>query len=1019
MSNELIKYAFVAGEISKTLFGRTDLTKYDFGVALARNWFVDYRGGLSTRPGFEFGDFIKHEDKPTKFVPFQFSPDLTNTYELLFGHHYVRFIQDNAYVLEDEVEIEAIAGDIFTIVGHDFATGDWVKIFDLPSLTFFTYSVEVLTPDTFNLVSVFDDTTLNYTEPYSGGAFVSRVYEVETPYSGDDLEGLHAYQIRDLLRLCHLDYPISNLIRQDHTDWFIEEETIGGLVGAPGGLEASASGSGSSEIVWSVTAVFEDGTESEMAPPKRLSGIVNYSVERGSVTYKWDSIPNAIYYNIYRSHISSYSGTPKMTAAAQLGYIGKSKGLSFTDANIVPDFTKSPPNRYNPFAPGRIKQVIVETPPGGGVPFSVGMYTDGDGTDFSGFTISDPDGALTSIQVLNGGKNYETPVFTFDNTAGSGFRGRAQINSKGRIAGVTVLDGGSGYIDGSTVTASSSQGSGFLGMANVTGGAVTSVTVLNQGSGYSTDRFSWLSVSFKISQSGLIGGTFLAKMTPLSGTYPSVSTIFQQRQLYAASRNDPLTFWASQPFRFSNFDYGEITLDNDYYEYEIDSASISPILHLFPSRGGLLMMSQTGIWQLVGGPSGPVTPTNALADPQTYTGVSRVPPIRVGTDLVYIEGKGYAVRLLSYNEFSRVYSGEDKSILSNHLFSFDKQISSWYFAENPLKVIWGVRTDGALVAFTVVKEQDVFAWTWGTTKGKFKTISGIEENGFDRAYVTVERIINGRTRKYFERQALRNFVNIEDSWCVDSGLKHEPPSATQPLTISPIYEENLEQYVTLTTENDYFLGKDEWWVRVADGILVIKEVLTGNEAKAFVIAPPKNFIPEDEEGRHFSVAAEEWTIGPTQKTFGGLWHLEGEEVAIQGDGSVFPPQRVVNGSVTLPNAVSKVTIGLGYEAVMQTLPPTVQDLPIEARRKRVVGVGIRLNESRGVEAGLRLDNTYPLRERTIEAYATPTLMLNGIKYQILETDWDENGQTYFVQRNPLPATILGLVPDLEVGDDTD
>ena len=118
MSNELIKYAFVAGEISKTLFGRTDLTKYDFGVALAKNFFVDYRGGLSSRPGTEFGDFIKHEDRPTKYVPFQFSPDLTNTYELLFGHNYVRFIQDNAYVLEEAKTINTISGTTFTVTAH-------------------------------------------------------------------------------------------------------------------------------------------------------------------------------------------------------------------------------------------------------------------------------------------------------------------------------------------------------------------------------------------------------------------------------------------------------------------------------------------------------------------------------------------------------------------------------------------------------------------------------------------------------------------------------------------------------------------------------------------------------------------------------------------------------------------------------------------------------------------------------------------------------------------------------------
>ena len=94
MSVNIVKYAFISGELSPTLFGRGDLTKYDLGMARALNYFVDYRGGLSTRPGTEFSDFVKSDDKATKFVNFAFSPDLANTYLLLFGDNYLRFVQD-------------------------------------------------------------------------------------------------------------------------------------------------------------------------------------------------------------------------------------------------------------------------------------------------------------------------------------------------------------------------------------------------------------------------------------------------------------------------------------------------------------------------------------------------------------------------------------------------------------------------------------------------------------------------------------------------------------------------------------------------------------------------------------------------------------------------------------------------------------------------------------------------------------------------------------------------------------
>ena len=47
-------YAFVAGEVSPELFARTDLAKFDLGVAKAKNFFVDYRGGMVSRPGTEY-----------------------------------------------------------------------------------------------------------------------------------------------------------------------------------------------------------------------------------------------------------------------------------------------------------------------------------------------------------------------------------------------------------------------------------------------------------------------------------------------------------------------------------------------------------------------------------------------------------------------------------------------------------------------------------------------------------------------------------------------------------------------------------------------------------------------------------------------------------------------------------------------------------------------------------------------------------------------------------------------------
>ncbi len=54
MSNPIIQPSFNSGEWAPALNARVDLAKYHSGAALLRNFFVDYRGGATTRPGTRY-----------------------------------------------------------------------------------------------------------------------------------------------------------------------------------------------------------------------------------------------------------------------------------------------------------------------------------------------------------------------------------------------------------------------------------------------------------------------------------------------------------------------------------------------------------------------------------------------------------------------------------------------------------------------------------------------------------------------------------------------------------------------------------------------------------------------------------------------------------------------------------------------------------------------------------------------------------------------------------------------------
>lgn len=941
MSANIVKYAFVAGEVSPTLFGRTDLTSYDLGVAEAHNFFVDYRGGLTSRPGSQFCEFVKHDDKATKMTSFAFSPDLSETYLLLFGDHYVRFIQDGGYVLEDPLTITAISQAnpaVITSAGHGLNTDDWVIITEVVGMTELnsrTFVVGATTTDTFEIYYVPSEDGVDSSGfgAYVSGGKIHKIYEVETPYSAEDLADLSFDQYRDFVRLTHVLYPVHNLIRNDHTDWVLEEEEISTPLSGPTVTSINASDSGSAQVLFTATKVLSDGTESLSGNIGSASSIINYTVEEGSVTVRLAPAADADYYNLYRSVVASNGG---LDAGVQMGYVGFSRGITFIDPNITPDFTRTPPINYNPFAPGAIEYIEVT---GGGSGYA---------TFSSNVGISDP--------------------------TGSGFLGRVIVDpSTGEIVSVQVLSGGEGY---------------------------TNPTV-NFGGGGS-------------------GATATAQVRAIAGTYPALSAIYQQRQFYAASIDQPITLWGSRIKKFSNFTVTDLALDDEALEFTLDTRAIAPIRHLLVTRGGLLCMTQENVWLLSGGGSGQaLTPTQALAEPQTYTGVSSLKPIPIDSDLLFVEGKGYAVRLLSYNEISKVYSGEDRSILSNHLFGPGKEITAWAYQENPYKVVWGVRADGALLSFTIVRTEQVYAWTQGATKGKYLDVINVREYDADRVYVTTQRFIDGRWTKMIERLSLQQYENVEDAWCVDAGLSLDGfyPNATCTIwhdeeNENPWRATGLGTGSTWTTAVGKFL-------RGGGGIFKVTALLSAGEVALELWAEPTNWIPENGDRQTFPMVAGTWTLDTPVSTLSGLWHLEGETVSILADGNVFPQQVVTNGSITLSHPVTRAIVGLPYTCRAQTLPLIVPDAGIEARRKRIVGLGIRLNKSRGLQYGRTLDNLYEMRPRTTEPYGHPAKMINGISYQMLSSNWDSEGQTYFVQQNPLPVTLLSIVSDIEVGDDPD
>jgi hypothetical protein len=148
----------------------------------------------------------------------------------------------------------------------------------------------------------------------------------------------------------------------------------------------------------------------------------------------------------------------------------------------------------------------------------------------------------------------------------------------------------------------------------------------------------------------------------------------------------------------------------------------------------------------------------------------------------------------------------------------------------------------------------------------------------------------------------------------------------------------------------------------------------------------------------------------------GLEHLEGETVTILGDGNVYPNQVVVDGRITLNHPASRVIVGLPYEAKFQSLRLDTGEPTIQGKRKKIPAVTMRVDKSRGLAVGSTFETSTEIKERVAQPYGQPIQVITGDERITIDPSWNEEGQVCAIQRYPLPATILGIIPEIVVGD---
>jgi len=978
MAQPTIQTSFASGEWAPRLRSRVDVQKYRAGAALLRNFFVDWAGGgASTRQGTRFVQQVNING--ARLIPFQ--PSANVSYVLEFGQNYIRFYSNGAPIL-------------------------------------------------------------------SGGV----PYQISSPYAASDLffnpitgnPGLKYTQDVTSMILTHPNYAPQILTVTSPTNWSISSIAFGTTIGTPTGLTSSTTlvaAANNWNYSYTVTAVDINGQESlPVTPATFLNGFktLNDTTAPGTNLISWTAVTGAQSYNVYKA-------SPSFNTAIQTGtiygFIGNTTGTTFTDATpgIGPDFSQTPPVGENPFIQGSPVQSITVTthgtytsvptvsiaaPPGGGIQATAQAalgLTSAVFFTFSGTGIcftaaigaASPVGA-TFTSLYGVVSHIDTAHII---SSGGGFNDWS-IDTLHIVNPGTFTSGTPPTTDNSTNLWTNTI-PGFGSWANVQLQSmvwgVYTVSVLQQGAGYVTAP----AITFS---SGAAAAT--ANLGPANSGNPGVSTFFQERLVLGAQAQSVQNFNMSQPGSFFNFNTSFPVQDDDAIAGQIISDDLNAIRSFTNVPTGLITMTNKSAWLLNGGglfaSQSPVTPTSIVASQQAFNGANDLRPLKINMDILYNTYKGNYVRDLAYNVYANIFTGSDVTTLSNHLFT-GFYLVDWCWAEEPYKIAWGVRNDGILLSLTYVKEQEMIGWAHHDTDGQYLSICAVTEqvNGdvTDAVYVIVQRLVGGNYVQYVERFADRFFFyGKEDAWSVDCGLQTVPTSSPPSLLTFTGDASAIGNVVTLSDPLNTFSSGQV--VRVGGGIYNVTG--SGTSVSATVVNVPESIDPYTgvpNPVRGYSV----WT---NVTSVSGLTQLIGRSVVGVADGVVVGPFTVTGGGAVtgLPSS-SKITLGLPFTPQLQTLALDLGEPTVQSKRKKLPAITMRVSDTLGLQVGTTFANLVTVKDFQLNSIpsqsngvALVTDLVAGDGRQILDQLWQEVGQLCIQQNLPYPATILGIMPEVVVGD---
>lgn len=572
------------------------------------------------------------------------------------------------------------------------------------------------------------------------------------------------------------------------------------------------------------------------------------------------------------------------------------------------------------------------------------------------------------------GGSTAVPTVSF---VGGGGSGAAAFATLGVISAAVVSGGGgigSSYVVGDTITIFSGSGAVLLVTGTGVGGSVTSASVLNPGSLSAGTTIS--NPVIQSSSSGIgLGATFnltwgvisVGVTSPGTGYGPAPVVAFSgggataTATLGAASAGNP-----SVPAFFQQRlvlagpsgspQQFNMSQTGAYYNFNINN----PLEAADAIQGTLISGQLSTIQSMLAQPQGLIVLSDKLAWLLNggSPGSAVTPSSLVANPQVYNGAAGPPPIVAGDNI---LYVQSKNSIIRNLVFNFYTQVYTG--------------TDISVLSSHLFYGFQVLEWAWA--EEPFKLVYAIRNDG------------TMLTLTFLKEQELIAWAHSDTS-----GLFQSVASATETVSVGSV-----------------------------DAVYtVVQRTINGATVK---------YIERFAELYYPNGMSDAWSVdagisynGAPATHFTGATHLAGATVTGLADGIVITPFTMpLSGVFDLAVAASKVVVGLAFTPQLQTLALDLGEPTVQGKRKKISGVTVRCDQTLGLSIGRTFDASSQKLMKDLQlgnvGSATNEIVTNLVTADartIIDPLWDVPGQ-YCIQQNvPYPASILGVIPEINVGD---